>query len=57
MDLALVGIGISVLGSIITSAIMVGSMRATIHHINVTLASLAEQQNQHLQFHLQQKGN
>jgi hypothetical protein len=55
MDLALLGMGLSVLGSIITSAIMVGSMKADIHHVKQSLTNLADQQNQHLQYHLQKK--
>lgn len=55
MDLALVGMALSLLGSIITSAIMVGSMKSDLHHVKTSLTDLANQQNQHLQFHLQQK--
>jgi hypothetical protein len=56
MDLGLISVGISILGSIVTSAVMIGSMRATIHHINLTLGDLSRQQNEHLQFHLKSGG-
>lgn len=55
MDLALVGIGLSVLGSVVTSAIMIGSMRSDLHHLKNTLANLASQQNEHLQYHLKNR--
>jgi hypothetical protein len=52
MDFGIVGVLISLLGSVITTAVMVGSMRASIQHINSTLTELSRQHNEHLQFHL-----
>jgi hypothetical protein len=52
MDFGIVGIVISLFGSVATTAVMIGSMRASIDHINSTLAELSRQHNEHLQFHL-----
>lgn len=55
MELGYVSIGLSILGSIITSAIMFGGMRSDLHNMRALLNNLADQQNRHLQFHLEKK--
>jgi hypothetical protein len=52
MDWGALGVIASLFGSVATTAIMIGSMRASIDHINNTLAELTRQYNEHLQFHL-----
>lgn len=51
--LGIMGVAVSLIGSIVTSAIMIGSMRADLHNVRTMMSQLSQQQNEHLQFHLQ----
>lgn len=49
------GLAISILGSVLTNAVMFGGMKADMASLKVSMAMLSEQQNNHLQYHLQRK--